>query len=450
MPYRLELRSKLLVAAALAGSLLPPSFAHSGPGLTIYSRDLGLVRERRVLEVGGARDTVRIGDLPERIDFGSVRLVPAHGARVTRLAYRADPGGGDGLIQSMRGHRVRVTVHGDRVRDGILISADASWLVMRADDGTLLTLARTATEEVRLLDAPGRAPGPGLEVTVEGARGRIEADLTYLTGGLSWNAEHVLVRRGERELNWSASAIVDNATGRDFADADLELVAGEPQRVGTPPMPYAVRTLAMSAQKSDADLGEQEFSEYHLYRLGRSALLRDGESQSFSMIEPRAVRATTRYLYRGGDSRGVIAEIEVTNSKEAGLGVPLPGGRVRIYEADASGALRFTGESRIRHTAAGEKVTLDVGSAFDLAAERVQVSERKVSERERESAFEVRLRNHKDHEVSIVIEESVASDAEVIAKTQEFTRKDANTLRFVVTVPAGKNVTIGYTVRTRF
>ncbi|HTM56958.1 MAG TPA: DUF4139 domain-containing protein [Candidatus Udaeobacter sp.] len=431
----------------IAGASLSASFAAAGPALTIYSRDLGLVRERRVLEVGGARDTLRIGDLPERIDFGSVRLVPGRGARVTRLAYRSEAGGGDGLIQSMRGHRVRVTERADRVRDGVLVSSDGSWLILRADDGTVITLARGAIEEVRFLDLPpGRVPGPGLDVTIEGARGKVDAELTYLTGGLSWNAEHVVVRRGEQGLTWSAAAIVDNATGRDFADADLELVAGEPQRAGMP-MPFAARALEMSAQKG-ADLGEQAFSEYHLYRLGRAALLRDGESQSFSMIEPRPVRATTRYVSRS-DGRGVVAEIELTNSKEAGLGVPLPGGRVRVYEADATGALRFTGESSLRPTAAGEKVTLDVGTAFDLVAERTQVSDRRISDHERESAFEIHLRNHKDHEVSITVEEPVASDAEVIAKTHEFTRKDANTLRFIVAVPAGKDVTVGYTVRTR-
>src|SRR5207244_6670866 len=139
------------------------------------------------------------------------------------------------------------------------ISADGSWLVLRADDGALTTLARGAIEEVRLLDAtPGRGPEPGLDVTIEGARGKVDAELTYLTGGLSWNAEHVVIRRGEQGLTWSAAAIVENASGRDFADADLELVAGEPQRAGMP-MPFAARSLEMSALKGGADVGEQPF-----------------------------------------------------------------------------------------------------------------------------------------------------------------------------------------------
>jgi hypothetical protein len=199
-----------------------------------------------------------------------------------------------------------------------------------------------------------------------------------------------------------------------------------------------------------ADLAEEAFSEYHLYTLGHPATLRSHESQSFALLEPRAVHVTTRYLYRGGDPHGVATQLEVENTREAGLGVPLPAGRVRLYEADRAGGLQFIGESQMRPTAAGEKLTLDVGVAFDLAAERRQTSERRISDREREYAMEIRLRNRKDHEVTIVIEEPAGGDVEVTAKSHEFTRKDANTLQFVVAVPAGKEVTVTYTAHQKY
>ena len=86
-----------------------------------------------------------------------------------------------------------------------------------------------------------------------------------------------------------------------------------------------------------ADLSEESFSEYHLYSLGRPATLRGSEQQSFTMIEPRAVKVTPRYVYRGGDARGVMSQMVIVNAKDAGLGVPLPAGRVRFYEPDADG-----------------------------------------------------------------------------------------------------------------
>lgn len=198
------------------------------------------------------------------------------------------------------------------------------------------------------------------------------------------------------------------------------------------------------------DLSEAAFAEYHLYALGRLATLRAHEQQSFTMIEPRDVKVTPRYLYRSGDPRGVTSQLEVLDTKEAGLGVPLPAGRVRFYEEDASGATQFTGETTIRHTPEGETLTLDVGAAFDLAAERHTLSERRISDREREYTTEVKLRNRKKSDVTILVDESVAGDTQVSQPTHGFVRKDANTIEFAIPVPAGKEVALRYTARVRY
>jgi hypothetical protein len=207
--------------------------------------------------------------------------------------------------------------------------------------------------------------------------------------------------------------------------------------------------LGIAAAEEKADLGEESFADYHLYSLDRPATLRDRESQALSMISPRTVKLTPRYLYRGG-ARGVTAQLIVENTTAAGLGVPLPGGRVRVYESDPSGALQFTGESRITHTAEGEKLTLDVGTAFDLAAERREVYNRRISDREREYAVEIKLRNRKKSDVTILVEEPAAGDHEVLKSSHPATRKDANTLQFTLPVPTGKETVLSYALRVRY
>jgi hypothetical protein len=197
-------------------------------------------------------------------------------------------------------------------------------------------------------------------------------------------------------------------------------------------------------------MSEQSFSEYHLYTLDRPVQLRDRETQSFTMIAPRPIKVTPRYLYRGGDPRGVLSQVELVNSKGVGPGEPIPAGRVRFYQADASGALQFTGETRIAHTPDGEKRTLDMGVAFDLSAERREVSNKRITDRERELSVEIKLRNQKKAAVTIVVEEPVGGDIDVLRNTHPFTRKDAGTLQFSVPVEPGKEVVVGYTVRVRY
>ena len=38
------------------------------------------------------------------------------------------------------------------------------------------------------------------------------------------------------------------------------------------------------------------------------------------------------------------------NEQKAGLGMPMPAGVVRVYQADSKGGVQFVGEDRIDHT----------------------------------------------------------------------------------------------------
>src|SRR6185503_19723231 len=90
--------------AGLSFTLAAATTAVAAPSVTIYTHDLGFVRDSRTLEVKSAQDTVRILGIPERVDFPSVRVAPADAtARVTRLAYRYDVATGDALIQNAKG-----------------------------------------------------------------------------------------------------------------------------------------------------------------------------------------------------------------------------------------------------------------------------------------------------------------------------------------------------------
>lgn len=451
-PKRRRAAAAGLALAALAA--LASAAAAAGPRVTLYTNDLGFVRESRTFALAAARDTVRLTDVPERIDFTSVRLVPSDASQVTRLAYRYDVASGAALVDRARGSRVRVTSRGERQTEGVLVASDGEWLVVRTDDGALQTLARAAVESVRLATPPASLSlRPTLEAVIEnGKRGTTEAEFSYLTGGLSWTAEHVLVRRGEDAGTWSTRVTLDNSTGRDFVDASVQLVAGNPNRVA----PSAPRPIAMMARAADgealksADMSEESFADYHLYTLDRPATLRNQEQQSLSMVEPRPVKVTPKYLYRVQDPRGVRTTLETKNDAANGLGLPLPGGRVRVFEADAAGRLQFTGESSIGHTATGEKVTVDVGQAFDLVAETRTVSEKRISDREHETSWEVKLRNQKKGAVTIGVEASVGGDFDVTQQSSPSTKKDANTLHWDLAVPAGKETVLTYTVRVRY
>ena len=64
------------------------------------------------------------------------------------------------------------------------------------------------------------------------------------------------------------------------------------------------------------------------------------------------------------------------NEQKAGLGMPMPAGVVRVYQADSQGGTQFVGEDRIDHTPHDETVQIKTGNAFDIVCERTDRFER--------------------------------------------------------------------------
>lgn len=456
MHRRLSHAVRFFAIATVAIACRPLSAHAAGPAVTIYSRDLGFVREARSIELHAARDTIRLEEVSNRLDFSSVRFSPAQG-RVTRLAYRWDTASGDQLLESSLGQRIRTVSRGDRVAEGVLLASDGAWVVLRADDGAVLSVSRTSLEEVRLA-RPARALSlrPAIEAVVDGARaGRIAAELSYLTGGLSWTAEHTLVRTGETTARWSTAVQIENTTGRDFADAAVKLIAGEPSRTGPVGSPK-LEMMAMS-RNADAlmsagapDMSEQTFADYHLYTLADPATLRDRETQSLTMYAARDVTVKPKYLYRNGDARGVLSRLDLVNAIKGGPGAALPAGRVRSFAADGDGQLQFTGEARIGHTAVDEEFEVELGYAFDIAAERHETGSRRISDREREYTVNIELRNRKSVAASIVVEEPAAGEWELVKSSHPGRREDGQKVVFDLSVPAGRTLTLSYTARQRW
>lgn len=440
------------IPAALA-LLVLPAVVLAGPSLTLYTSDLGLVKESRAVTWRGDVDTLRLEGVSSRLDASSLRVAPASG-RVTRLAYRWDVASGDALIQRALGQRVRVVSEPERTVEGTLLSADGDWLVLRGDDGALTSVSRAAVHEVRLARPDATLSlRPAVEAVVQGARaGASSAELQYLTGGLSWSAEHTLVRTGERSATWASVVRIENTTGRDYTDARVKLLAGDVAREARPEV-VAAPMLMKSAMMADAPGGEpaeQAFADLHLYTLPGNVTLRDRESQTLTLLETRTIAVTPRYVFRGMDPRGVRTSLVVLNTAKEGIGAPLPSGRVRCYAPDADRDLQLTGETRVGHTAVDEKATLELGMAFDLAAERRVTSEKRISDREREYSIEVRLRNRKTDDVVIEVEEPAGGDVELVRSSLPATREEAGLLRFRVAVPAGREVVLTYTARQRW
>ena len=142
-------------------------------------------------------------------------------------------------------------------------------------------------------------------------------------------------------------------------------------------------------------------------------------------------------------------ELEFKNSESAGLGMPLPQGKIRVYKEDVDKALEFVGEDRIDHTPKDEKVRVFLGNAFDIIGERQKTDFKKITDDITDESYQIKLRNHKEEAVEVVVVEhlSAYTEWEIKESTQGYEKKDAGTIEFKIHLAPDEEVALSYTVR---
>jgi len=287
-----------------------------------------------------------------------------------------------------------------------------------------------------------------------------QIEASYLTEGLSWSADYVAVADpGTTRADLTGWVTLDNHSGASYQSALLKLVAGEVQRVTQVLREMAVQEGAAAARPPS--FAEQPFFEYHLYTLDRRTDIHENQTKQLRLLEAHRIPIVKKLMLAGdagqfrgrfgtiGENLPVSVVVEMRNAKEAGLGIPLPAGVVRLYQQDRDGAQQFAGEDRIQHTPRDETLKLRMGSAFDVVADRIQTDWRKINvlPYDAEAAFEIRIRNHKDSPVTVLVREALPhAEWKLLEQTPEGKKVDARTLEFEVPVPANGKATVRYRV----
>lgn len=496
---RLPLLISLLAACA--------SPAVAQPSLTIYNQNFAVVRERVPLDLKAGNNVVTCSGVTVHLEPDSVVLRDPTGGvplRILEQNYRADTISQGLLLSLYEGKELdflvrnqdgkEYTVHGKVIRSGYVPNLGGGMRYGQAFYQQQAQMQSNAGQPIIEVDGklrfslPGEPIFPALAddtilkpmLTWRFAVDRpvkLDAELSYLTGGMSWEAAYNLIapEKGDT-LELVGWVTIDNQTGKSFDEATIKLMAGDVSKL-SPEQPqgyYAAETLAGARLKAMDVVTEKAFDEFHLYSLPRPATLHDRETKQVEFLRSAKVQARTFYVYNGADIgpqfRGWNSEMirnnrdygtqsnpkvwvmkEFENSEANGLGVPLPKGRTRFYRRDdADGRLEFTGENTIDHTPKNETVKMYTGDAFDVVGERRRtdyvLSNRNDSA---EESFEIRVRNRKSEPVEVRVAERLYrwSNWEIVQKSHDFTKTDSQSIEFRVNVPADGETVVTYKVR---
>ena len=473
--------SLTVYSAAQPGQLSTTNLANYGANLPGYA----LVRDARRMQLEAGVGELRFTDVAKRIDPTTVAfesLSDPAGTRVMEQNYQYDLVDNAKLLDRYIGQTISVTqLRGEKVEtiSGKLLSASGG-LILQRDSGEVLTLGGYANIQFPALPG-GLITRPTLVWKVASkSGGSQDARVSYQTQGITWWSDYNVTLReqnGACDMDLAAWVTLVNQSGGSYANAQLKLVAGEVNRApAAAPAPAVMAKLAAREMRDEADRGftESSLSEYHLYTLGRRTDLPDNSTKQLELFPAvHAVACKKQLVFTAAPeawswwpgpiqdqgyaatSQGTVgAYLEFDNKETNKLGVPLPAGRVRVNQANQSdGALEFVGEDVIKHTPRNESLRVKLGNAFDIVGERKQTNFHvDTAAKIIDESFEISVRNRKKEAATVVIREYLYrwSRWEVTTKNHDFTKRDAQTIDFPVTIDANGEAKVTYTVRYRW
>ncbi len=464
----------LFAVLAICAAIFPQSSASAGSAstqddrkdvaITIYNNNIALVKEIRDIKIARGLSELKFMDVAALINPKTTHLKsltqPAD-LEIFEQNYEYDLISPEKLMEKYIGKDVELIEQNDE-------------FIEKRTKATLLSMNQGPVYRIGdriFLGHPGRVVLPSIPenlvsrptlVWLLDNRGdeRHTVEASYLTSGMNWLCDYVAaVNEDDTETDLTGWVTIDNRSGATYEDALLKLVAGE-IHMAEEDRGYPVRAYAEKAAGAP-QFAEEQFFEYHLYTLERKTTIKDMQTKQMSLLTAADIPVFKRLLITGRgyyyrNSAGTIEQnqkvgvyLEIKNSKENNIGIPLPKGTVRVYKKDKSGALQFIGEDSIDHTPRDETIKLKIGTAFDVVSDRVQTDFKRIKllKYDYESAYEIKIRNHKDEAVTVTVREPIPGDWEIVEMSHKWEKIDAHTIEFNVKIPANEEVSITYRVR---
>jgi len=441
--------------------------------VTVYNSNIALVRDVRQLALPSGTLDLQLADIaasvnPATVHFRSLSEPSKLG--MLEQNYEYDLLGPERLLKKYVGRDVMLVR--TRSEAGTSKQEIVTARLLAYNDAPVWQIGNEivtgyAAEQYRFPEIPGNLHSrPTLVWKLEnnGAREhRIET--SYLAGNLSWSADYVLtVGRDDQHADLDGWVTVSNTSGTSYRNTRLQLVAGELNRVDGNMMKDEV-VMAKAAQRaaSPEAFAREVFSEYHLYSLNRRTTLEENETKQIALLNGSGTPVKKLFVvngqnfyYRNRQNPGsplkdsVQVFYKFRNDEASGLGMPMPAGVIRVYQADTKGGLQFAGEDRIDHTPKDEDVTIKIGTAFDVVCERKQTDFQKIASSVYDVEYEITVRNHKATPVSIEVNEPIGGTWRMLQASHPWEKTSAWAAQFTVPVAAEGVATLKYRVRVTY
>ncbi|MDG5789706.1 DUF4139 domain-containing protein [Evansella sp. AB-P1] len=409
--------------------------------VTIYNDKFGLVKEERKLYSEDPTEEIQYVDVAKKIETDSIIISGIH---VLELNFDFDLVSKAKLLEKYldeiiyiqdKKTKEKLAIRLLSVRDGIIGERVDTKEIVINPEGELVLPSLPAG----LIAKPAllwKVPRTVLDQII---------NVSYLTKGISWDANYVL-NLNDGEFQFTGWVSINNQSGTTYENAEIKLIAGEINRVEDIESIYedehSYRNDELVVYNSvEPSFEEKSFADQHMYTLNRPITMKDEQEKQINFLNVSS--GTYRKLYevnRYSDKPNI--SIEIDNTKENKLEIPLPKGKVKVYEADSDNLLEFIGEDKISHIPKKLPIKITIGKAFDIVCEALEVDRYKENNLEF-IEFHYNIDNHKEEAVTIKVEHQFYErDWEMIETSHQYEKLDSNTVLFHMEMKPDEKVVI--------
>lgn len=434
------MNSRLIITVLMLALCTLPLLAEDW--ITIYNDDLSLIRSDFTLDLLQGKQKYNFDDITARIMPASV-ILRGNGVRIAEQNYEYDLAGKYQIMAKYLDQEVlAVTKDQSKLRGNLKFFDGANIGIIESGSNRLLVISDSEVQWIQLASLPANFyTKPTLAWSlIAPKKGKYPVQLSYLSGGFSWDVTYNAVW-DESKLDLNSWVTINNRSGKAFEDVKLKLIAGEVNQVRQKFGGYnrfeAMEDAVSMASGSAPSFEQKAFHDFHMYTLDQKVSFANNQTKQLELYPTQRVTARSVYEFNTfGD--GVSSVIKFVNTADQGLGKPLPKGVFKVYKADSDGNMEFIGEDSINHTGRNEEISINTGKAFDLVANSSVRNQKTISRNASEREIHVNLKNNSSTRKSINVIHQLSGTARIVEAERRYALDSVkNTVTFTVDLAPG-------------
>ncbi|MEC9007040.1 MAG: hypothetical protein VX731_02835 [Candidatus Neomarinimicrobiota bacterium] len=426
------------------------SFAQSlYANMTIYKDGFALIKQPVLWEELESDQNIIIWDiLPIGIVQGSPFL-SLDNANVLIQGFNQDVFRFSDRLYNYLGTKVDVKLINENDMNGTLVEVTDKTLTLQRRR-SVISFNR---DRIDYINIPGIMENiqfkPTLKWTIETEQetDTIAGNLTYLTSGFDWNANYrFIVEPNGDEAQFISEASVVNNSNINFENITLSLVEGQLNMDAQ--QNSQMRFFENKSSKPTAKISQ--LGDYHIYSINSDISLISKETIITRLYPSRKVSFNKTYLFendeRGQKEEPLSVEYAIPNTAQNNLGLPMPQGKIQLYQLLSNGNIEFIGQDKIMQIPKNETATVSSGKAFDVIGERKVLNYDRQRKSE-EASISVKISNTLNKSIDVRLIEHIYGDWVVRNASSNYRKVDASTIHFSLSISPESSRTITYTYR---